>query len=174
VKLAWAEPLRARWNILVERWNALDARNRRVLTALAVFLVPVLFYLLIWNPVRSGLAGARARLSTAQAQLARVEGQAALVAAMRASPRVVQPTDPVATVQQAAERLGLRAQLKRADAEASRAVRVQFEDVSFAALTGLLTELQQGSGMRAEGAAFERHTNPGSVNAQLLLRARGS
>jgi general secretion pathway protein M len=174
VKLTWAEPLQARWNTLVARWNALDTRDRRVLSALAVFLVPVLFYLLIWDPVHGGLAGARARLSTAQAQLARVEEQAALVASMRGSPRVVQPTDPVATVQQAAERLGLRAQLKRADAEGSRAVRVQFEDVSFAALTGLLTELQQGSGMRAESAAFERHTNPGSVNAQLLLRARGT
>ncbi|HEY6240265.1 MAG TPA: type II secretion system protein M [Burkholderiales bacterium] len=171
---AWTEPLRVRWIALGTRWNALDARDRRVLSALAVCLAPLLFYLLVWNPVQGGLAAARARLSLAQAQLARVEEQAAQVARIRSSPRVAQPADPVAAVQQAGDQFGLRAQLKRVEAEGARAVRVQVEGASFWALTAWLTDLQQRSGIRAESAAFEKQADPGIVNARLLLRAQGA
>jgi general secretion pathway protein M len=174
VNRSWAEPLRASWAKSTARWNALDARDRRVLSALAVCLAPLLFYLLVWNPVQSGLAGARARLSLAQTQLARVEEQAAQVASIRSSPRVTQPADPVAAVQQAADQFGLRAQLKRVEAEGPRAVRVQIEGASFWALTAWLTDLQQRSALRAESAVFERQANPGIVNARLLLRAQGA
>jgi general secretion pathway protein M len=76
-------------------------------------------------------------------------------------------------VGQAAERHGLREQLKRVDAEGASAVRVQIEDAPFAALMAWLVELQQ-SGLRAESATLERHANPGTVNARLLLRAQGA
>jgi general secretion pathway protein M len=166
MNLAWIEPWRA-------RWRALGARERRVLTALAGFLAVVLFYLLIWSPVRSGLAGARARLASVQVQLAQVQEQAALVARVRGAPSVTPPANPAAAVEQAAEKHGLRAQLKRVDAEGAGRVRVQLEGASFSALTAWLAELQQG-GVRAESATIERHATPGMVNARLLLRSRGA
>jgi general secretion pathway protein M len=164
MNFSWMAPWRA-------RWNALGARERRVASALAVFLGVVLFYLLVWSPVESGLAKSRERLASAQAQLARVQEQAALVVSMRATPRVAPPANPAAAVGQAAERLGLREQLKRIDAEGTGAVRVQVEDAAFADLMAWLNELQQ-AGLRAESATLERHTNPGTVNARLLLRAQ--
>jgi general secretion pathway protein M len=166
MNFAWIEPWRA-------RWNALGARERRVLTALAGFLAVVLFYLLVWSPVQSGVAGARARLASVQGQLAQVREQAALVASVRNTPRVTPPANPVAAVEQAAERHGLRAQMKRADAEGAGRVRVQLEGASFSALTAWLAELQQ-AGLRAESATFERHAAPGTVNARLLLRSQGA
>src|SRR5262249_48092948 len=78
VNLAWIEPLK-------NRWQALGAHERRPLTVLAVFLVPVLVSLLVWSPVESGLAKSTARLSTVQGQLAQVREQAALVTALRAA-----------------------------------------------------------------------------------------
>ena len=166
MNFAWIEPWRA-------RWNALGARERRVLTALAGFLAVVLFYLLVWSPVQSGVAGARARLASVQGQLAQVQEQAALVASVRNTPRVTPPANPVAAVEQAAERHGLRGQLKRVDAEGAGRVRVQLEGASFSALTAWLAELQQ-AGLRAESATFERHAAPGTVNARLLLRSQGA
>ncbi len=167
MNLAWTEPARA-------RWNALGARERRVASVLAGFLGAALFYLLVWSPVESGLARARVRLASVQAQLARVQEQAAAVASVRAAPRVTLPANLVAALGQAADRHGLREQLKRVDAEGASAVRVQVEDASFQSLVAWLVELQQQLGLRAESATLERHANPGNVNARLLLRARGA
>jgi type II secretory pathway component PulM len=68
----------------------------------------------------------------------------------------------------------LREQLKRVDAEGAGAVRVQIEGASFTALIAWLVELQEQTGLRAESATLERHANPGTVNARLLLRAQGT
>jgi len=87
VNFAWAEPARA-------RWNALGPRERRVASVVAGLLGAALFYLLVWNPVESGLAKARSRLASVQTQLARVQQQAARVASVRAAPRVTLPSNP--------------------------------------------------------------------------------
>jgi type II secretory pathway component PulM len=166
MNFAWTEPWRA-------RWTALGARDRRVASVLAGLLGAALFYLLVWSPVEGGLARARERLVSVQAQLARVQGQAALVASMRATPRVTASANPVAAVGQAAERHGLREQLKKVDAEGASAVRIQIEGAAFPALMAWLIELQQ-AGLRAESATFERHASPGTVNVRLLLRAQGA
>ncbi len=68
----------------------------------------------------------------------------------------------------------MRERLKRVDPEGVRAVRVQIEEAPFVAVMAWLNELQQQSGLRAESAMFERHPNPGTVNARLLLRAPGA
>ncbi len=167
MNFAWTEPWRA-------RWEALGARERRVASALAVAFSAALFYLLLWSPVESGLAKARTRLASAQAQLARVQEQANRVAKVRATPRVAPPADPAVALRQAAERHGLREQLKRVDAEGAGAVRVQIEGASFTPLMAWLIELQEQAGLRAESATLERHANPGTVNARLLLRAQGA
>ena len=138
MNFAWTEPARA-------RWNALGARERRVASVLAGILGAALFYLLVWSPVESGLARARERLVLVQAQLARVQEQAALVASVRATPRAATPANPAAAVGQAAERSGLREQLKKADAEGAGAVRVQIEDAPFVALLALLIEIGRAS-----------------------------
>ena len=167
MNFAWTEPARA-------RWEALGARERRVAAALAIAFGAALFYLLLWSPVESGLARARPRLASVQAQLARVQDQAAVVAKVRATPRVAPPANAVVALGQAAERHGLREQLKRVDAEGVGAVRVQIEGASFTALTAWLIDLQEQTGLRAESATLERHANPGTVNARLLLRAQGT
>jgi type II secretory pathway component PulM len=157
----------------MSRWKALGARERMALTVLAVFLVPVIFYLLVWTPVESGLARSQARLTAVQAQLAQVREQAALVASLRAAPRSEAPADAASAVQEAAARNGLRGQLKRVDADSANSVRVQIEAAPFAALMSLLVELQQ-AGLRAEKATIERNARPGTVNGSLLLQAQGT
>jgi general secretion pathway protein M len=173
VKPAWIAPLNARLEPWKSRWNALGARDRRVLSILAVFLGAVLFYLLIWLPVEAGLARSQARLASVQSQLAQVQSQAALVEAMRAAPRGEPPADAGSAFQDAAARNGLRQQVKRVDADGARGVRVEIEAAPFPALMSLLVELQQ-AGLRAENATFERNPKPGTVNARLLLQARGA
>lgn len=166
MNLAWMGPWKA-------KWNALGAQERRAAAMLAVFLGIVLFYLLIWMPVEGGLARSQARLATVQSQLAQVQSQAALVAGLRAAPHLEAPSDAGAAVQEAAERNGLREQVKRVDADGARGVRVQIEAAPFPALMSLLVDLQQ-AGLRAENASFERNAKPGTVNARLLLQAPGA
>jgi general secretion pathway protein M len=167
VNPAWIEPWRS-------RWNTLGARERRTALALAVLLGVTLFYLLIWSPVENGLARSRERLSSAQAQLARVRAQAALAASMRAAPRAEAPADAASAVQQAAERNGLREQVKRVDADGVRSVRVQLDGVPFPTLMVLLVDLHRQAGLRVERATIERHSSPGAVNANLVLQAQGA
>lgn len=163
----------ARLQPWMSRWKALGERERMALTALAVFLVPVLFYLLVWTPVENGLARSQARLTTVQAQLAQVREQAALVASLRAAPPSEAPPDAASAVQAAAARNGLREQLKRVDADSANSVRVQIEAAPFPALMSLLVELQR-AGLRAEKATIERNAKPGTVNGTLLLQAQGA
>ena len=166
MNFSWMEPARA-------RWNALAARERRVASILAGFLGAVLFYLLIWSPVQGGLARARTHLAAVKVDLAQVTEQAALVEKMRSTPRSAPPSDAAAAVERSAQQHGLREQLKRVEAEGVGRVRVQIEAASFSALTAWLVELQQQAGFRAESAMIERHANPGTVNARLLLRGQG-
>jgi type II secretory pathway component PulM len=166
VNLAWLEPWKS-------RWSALGQRERRAVSALAVFLGAVLFFLLIWLPVERGLARSQARLASIQGQLAQVREQAALVESLRKAPRVDTPADAASTVQEAAVRNGLREQVKRVDDDGARNVRVQIEAAPFSSLMSLLVDLQQ-SGLRAENATFERNAKPGTVDARLLLQARGA
>jgi general secretion pathway protein M len=167
MNLAWIEPWRA-------QWKALGARERRTFAALAVVLGAVLLYLGVWSPVQSGIVRARERVASTQIQLSQVREQAALVERARNAPRPTLPSDAAAAVGQAAARYGMRERLKRVDPEGVRAVRVQIEEAPFVAVMAWLNDLQQQSGLRAESATFERHPNPGAVNARLLLRAPGS
>ena len=166
MNLAWIEP----WK---RRWQALGTRERHALSVLAVFLAPVLLYLLVWSPVESGLARSKARLATVQGQLAQVREQAALVASLRAAPRSEAPADAASAVQEAAASNGLREQVKRVDADTPSSVRVQIEAAPFPALMSLLVDLQQ-KGLRTESATIERNAKPGTVNARLLLQASGA
>lgn len=166
MKAAWIEPLKT-------RWDALGARERRALSVLALFLVPVLLYLIVWSPVQSGLARSQARLATVQAQLAQVREQAALVASLRAAPRSEAPADAASAVQEAATRNGLKEQVKRVDADSPTSVRLQLEAAPYASLMALLVDLQK-KGLRAENAKIERNARAGTVNANVLLQGQGS
>ena len=169
---AWIAPLKARLEPWKSRWNALGPRDRRMLSLLAAFLGIVLFYLLFWLPVESGLARSQTRLASVQAQLAQVQSQAALVEGLRATPRGEPPADAASAFQDAAAKNGLREQVKRVDAEGAHGVRVQIEGAPFPAVMSLLVELHR-AGLRAENATFERNPKPGTVNARLLLQAPG-
>jgi len=167
MNLPWIEPWRA-------RWKALGERERRAAALLGGFLGVALLYLLVWIPVQSGLSSAHVRLSKLQTQLARVQEQASQVERLRRAPRIAPTANPVTAAEQAAARHGLRDKMKRIDPEGARGVRIQMEDAPFAGVIAWLVELQQQNGLRAESASFERHTNPGTVNARLLLRAQGT
>lgn len=166
MNLAWLEPWKA-------RFDALGTRERRAVSALALFLGTVLFYLLVWMPVERGLVRSQARLASIQGQLAQVREQAALVESLRKAPRGDPPADAGTAVQEAAVRSGLREQVKRVDADGTHSVRVQIEAAPFSALMALLVDLQQ-AGLRAENATFQRNAKPGTVDAQLLLQAPGA
>lgn len=166
MKLAWIEPLKA-------RWSALGARERSALSVLALFLVPVLLYLLVWIPVERGLERSQARLTAVQAQLAQVREQAALVASLRAAPRSDAPADAASAVQEAAAQNGLKELVKRVDSDSPGSVRVQLEAAPFSSLMSLMVDLQK-KGLRAESAKIERNAKPGTVNANLLLQGQGS
>ncbi|HUL92538.1 MAG TPA: type II secretion system protein M [Burkholderiales bacterium] len=173
MKLAWIEPLKSRFEPWKARWSALGMRERRTASALAAFLGVVLFWLLIWLPVESGLTRSQARLASVQSQLAQVQSQAAFVASLRATPRAEPPADAASAVQEKAKRNGLSEQVKRVDADGALSVRVQVEAAPFPALMSLLVELQH-AGLRVENATIERNPKPGTVNARLLLQAQGT
>jgi len=167
MNFAWTESWRARWNALgarERRWRRCSPypSARRFLTcssgARSKAVLP-----------RRAPASRRCRRSSSACR-SRPTGWRTCVPRPRATP----PVNLAAAVGQAAERHGLREQLKRVDAEGASAVRVQIEDAPFLALMAWLVELQQQIGLRAESAALERHANPGTVNGRLLLRAQGA
>ena len=160
---------------LQARWRGLPQRDRYALASLGAFFAVVLFYLLVWSPLHVGLTRLREQLPATQAQLARMREQAMFVENLRRTAPAAanaQNVNPLAAVEQAADRNGLRDKLKQIEATGTRGVRIQIDGAAFTAVTAWLVDLRK-SGLRAESAVFEKGATPGAVNARITLTGAG-
>ncbi|WP_165831956.1 MULTISPECIES: type II secretion system protein M [Gammaproteobacteria] len=68
-----------------QKWNALQARERTLLTTLAVLLLVCGFWLGIWQPIHNGIASAQQRLDNERTLATYVEQRVAQIVALRAN-----------------------------------------------------------------------------------------
>jgi general secretion pathway protein M len=165
---AWIAPLRA-------RWETLPPHLRHYLKLGGWIAIPLVLYLSVWVPMQRDLNAMRARLPQAREQLALMRVQATQVGQLRSTtPTAGKVGNLSAFVEQLATTHGLKGNIKKLEPAGSTGVQLGVENVGFNALMSFLGDLQKQAAIAVENAAFDAHTSPGTVNAQLTLRTSGS
>jgi general secretion pathway protein M len=169
VNISWFEPLQA-------YWRALQARERLVLAVGGALAILMLGYTFLWAPVQRDLMRLRAAVPTQQAQLVRMQAHAIELQRLRQSAATV--TDGGANLltrlERSAQEHGLRRYITRMEPDGTSGVRVSLDTVQFNKMLAWLADLHRRSGVRAETATITTQSDPGIVNARLLLRTPGT
>jgi general secretion pathway protein M len=158
----------------VKEWLAnLAPRERRILAGGAVALVLLLFYLVIWQPLHSGVAQMRTSVAEQRDTLRWMREAAAEVKSLATSGAQggagLGGRSLLAVVDQSARSSNLGPALKRVEPEGQNSVRVRVEGASFDAMVGWLSGLARSSQVFATSLSIERADASGQVDARLTL-----
>ncbi len=163
----WVEQVRT-------RWRSLQPRERLVLGAGLPLVTLMLIYGLLWVPLQRDLSRLRVSVPQARAQLEHMRSQAQEVARLRAETREAPDSGSLLTLlERSAQERGLRQYITRMEPEGQGGVRVWLDAVGFNTLIAWLAELQRQSRVHTENASISGRTEPGMVDARLLLRSAG-
>ena len=154
-------------------WQERSARERRVLGWGSGLLVLVLLWMLGVEPALEGRERWRKDLPQLRADAAQVQALAQQLAAAppRAAGSAASPTVDKATLESGLAAQGLKAQsLSVQDAGGVLLVRVNFDDVSFSALTEWLQQQQRTLQLSVSEASVTARERLDRVDARLTLR----
>lgn len=155
-------------------WNSLQSRERLIVGVGAVILSALLGYSIVWAPVQRDLSNLRIDVPKQRTQLALMRVQAKQVAQLRSSaPAKIASGNLLTKLEQSAQNRGLRENITRMEPDETNAVRLSLDAVDFNALLRWLKELQTQNGIRPETATITAQSEPGLVNARLLVRGPG-
>lgn len=158
----------------MKEWLAnLAPRERRILVGGAVALVLLLFYLVVWQPLHTGVAQMRSSVAEQRDTLRWMREAAAEVKSLATSGGQggagLGGRSLLAVVDQSARSSNLGPALKRVEPEGQDSVRVRLEGASFDAMVGWLSGLARGSQVFATSLSIERADANGQVDARLTL-----
>ena len=155
-------------------WNSLQSRERLVVGVGAAILLALLGYSIVWAPVQRDLSNLRIDVPKQRTQLALMRVQAKQVAQLRGSALAKIASGNLLTkLEQSAQNRGLRENITRMEPDETNSVRLSLDSVDFNALLRWLKELQTQNGIRPESATITAQSDPGLVNARLLMRGPG-
>ena len=155
-------------------WNSLQSRERLIVGVGALILLALLGYSTVWAPVQRDLPNLRIDVPKQRTQLALMRVQAQQVAQLRSgAPAKIAPGNLLTKLEQSAQSRGLRENITRMEPDETNSVRLSLDSVDFNALLRWLKELQIQNGIRPETAIITAQSDPGLVNARLLMRGPG-
>lgn len=153
-------------SLLVQRWRALQSRERLALGLLALFVLLALLYLLLWQPVRQGVTAARSAYEQERALHAYLQAQAPLARSLASKPQAsLDPARLQGLVTASAAEQGLA--IVRVDSDSDGSLQVSLQPSPFAQLLRWFSQLEQ-QGVRIVEAGLDR-TEDNRVAARLTL-----
>lgn len=153
-------------SLLVQRWSALQSRERLALGLLALFVLLALLYLLLWQPVRQGVTAARSAYEQERALHAYLQAQAPLARSLASKPQAsLAPARLQGLVTASAAEQGLA--IVRVDSDSDGSLQVSVQPAPFAQLLRWFSQLEQ-QGVRIVEAGLDR-TEDNRVAARLTL-----
>ena len=148
-----------------DRWNGLDARERRWLVAGSIVVTAALAYAFAWQPLVADLPRAEREAERAQARLVRAGGAVA-ISETRASAPARQPLE--AAIRAAMARHGIAAADASLDLAGARAA-LTVPSIPFATVVVLVDTLAREHAVHVVDATFSARVEPGRVRAELSL-----
>lgn len=161
-------------NRLRNAWTSLQPRERLIVAAGTIILATLLAYGVVWAPVQNDLSNLRLTVPKQRSQLALMQAQAQQIAQLRRSaPAKIASGNLLTKLEQSAQSLGLRENITRMEPDETNAVRLALDGIDFNALVRWLKQLHTKNGIRPENATITGKSEPGLVNARLLIRGPG-
>lgn len=158
-------------------FDGLQPRERWLVIGAAVLVVLTFIYLFVLEPFYTAVAAQQERVAKKQADLAWMRSVAGdVIALSHDAPMAAAPTGEslVVLVDRAARECGLSSALTGQTPTGATGIRVRLERAEFDKLVVCLANLQQGHAVSIESATIDRTSEPGFVNASLVLnRAAG-
>lgn len=165
------EALGERWATLRASFEQRDLREQRLIIAGGLALAVTFFYLLLWEPIAVARTEAARELGNAREIAQRIED----IAAIRPAGGPAQASDNnrslLARVDQLVRSSALEKNPERMTPDGDDAVRIWFEETSFAQILGWLSDLEQRSDMQLESAEIERDGD-GKASARMEVERR--
>jgi general secretion pathway protein M len=160
---------------LLQRWQQLSARERRLLIgALAIAGCAIVFLLLI-EPALNGREAAQARLPALRAQVAEADLMVAearrLSSAAAAAPRASLQSVRV-RLEQSIDAAGLRSGLQQIQATESL-IDLRFRGIPFATWMNWLDSALRDTRLRVADLSVTRDAEPGMVTIRMVLELPG-
>ena len=163
-------PIQARL-VPAQRWvSQREPREQLALRVLAVALGIVLLVVLIWQPLVSSHADARALYAKHSRLHAWIEDNSTVIrgASQSTGRRPAAGGDWVAQLSRSAAAAGV--ELRGFNPEGDHAVRIQIEAQPFADVVNWLQQLESGQGIRVATAEFSSTSSSGLVNLRATLK----
>ncbi|WP_372866386.1 type II secretion system protein M [Pseudomonas sp.] len=164
----WMKPSAAQLqgSLVLQRWRALQARERLALGLLALFVLLALLYLMLWQPARQGVSAARSAFEQERALHAYLQAQAPLARSLMSKPQVsLDPARLQGLVTASAAEQGLV--IERLDSDSDGSLQVSVQSAPFDQLLRWFSRLEQ-QGVRIVEAGLDR-AEGSRVAARLTL-----
>jgi general secretion pathway protein M len=152
---------------LAQRWQHLPSRERVALTALAAFLLLVLLYMSIWQPIVQRMERARSYYDSQRVLYTYLQENAPKARSVAGAKAVLAPEQLQGLVTTSAQQRGLN--LERLDNDGSSGLLISLAKAPFEPLLLWLSELQS-QGVRLSEVNFDR-SDTGKVDAKVTLQA---
>lgn len=162
---------------LKDWFYGLQARERWMVAVASVLVVITVLYLFVLAPFYSAVSMRTERVAKKQADLSWMRAVAGdVIALSQDAPVAAAPTGEslVVLVDRTARECGLSSALTGQTPNGATGIRVRLERAEFDKLVLCLANLQRGHAVSIESATIDRTSEPGFVNASLVLnRAAG-
>ncbi len=168
--------MKARWlEIKKHHWDSRTVRERQTLALAALVLLPLLAYLLLWQPAHTALTKLRASVPVMRVQAEQLRVQAAEVAMLRHRPHpaVLDAGALKSAIEASADRHQMRAAISALAAQEPNVVRVTLASVSFEQWLRWLRVLQQEQHVRADSVSIAAMPQAGMVKISATLTNGG-
>lgn len=156
---------------LQSRWATLSASEQAMLTWGAVIVLPVLFYLLLWQPAHSAVDKLQRSVPQQRAALVQMQAQAIEVQTLRQGvhPAVVEGDALLQLVHVASEAAGWVAPNMTVELAEKNEVRINADSVEFARWVKFLHELEATHHLRASSITVSALPTAGLVKVNAVL-----
>lgn len=153
-------------------WNSLQPRERMFIAVGSVLLVAFLIFWLGLKPLFQNAGETRQRVAEKSALLADLRATASEMGdRSRLTANLPSANESlVVIVDRSTRETGLATSLKRNQPVSDDEIRVRFENASFNQVMAWLGLLNSKYGIQIDNAAFETMTEPGRVQASLVLK----
>jgi general secretion pathway protein M len=158
-------------NALVEWYQALSARDRKLVVVLVASLAALVIFVIL-VPLDRSVTRAHERLTRKQSDLTWMRSH--LAELNTAGPERTTPAGSgslIAIVSRSAAEAGLGSALGNTEASNQGGLRVRLDKAPFDTLVGWLARLEQQNGIQVVTASVDSAGAPGLVNAGIVLRA---
>jgi len=153
------------------RWATLTASEQNMVKWGATVVLPILFYLILWQPAHTNVAKLQMSVPQLRAQLSQIQAQAVEVQTLRqGAHQAVSVGDALRhSVTSVAEAAGWAAPMFVIEQAEKQAVRVTAENIAFASWVKFLRELDNAHHIRADSLTVTPSSTSGMVKVNATL-----